>query len=267
MTTQLDAIINLPNLYINGLIVSNDPVTPNTKLNISAGIARDINNIVDLAVGVNNANVEGGTVTAPLVINAAVVGANGVDTGTFAANKFYAVYLIGDSRCYKPTAGLMSLSSNAVPLMPFGYDSYRLIGYAVSDGSAHFYLMNQIGVSNSRKFIYQTPFDVGSTGGATYSGFTFSLSGNLAAPGITNQTILVYADYNATAAGNVLNATNDSTTTQFTSIAPVAGATAHTTVNFEIQPFLSSSPSIPTIYVKVTAGTVHFYVLGFNFYV
>src|SRR5258708_33714271 len=74
-----------------------------------------------------------------LLINSAVNGVNGLDTGTIAASTQYAVYLIGDSRNYNNAAAVISLTSNYPdPLMPSGYDSYRLIGFMATDGPTHF---------------------------------------------------------------------------------------------------------------------------------
>jgi hypothetical protein len=74
----------------------------------------------------------------PLFLNSAIVGANGLDQGAIAASTQYAIYLIADSRGYNPVAGVISLTSNAFPLLPFGYDSYRLLGFIETDSSMHF---------------------------------------------------------------------------------------------------------------------------------
>ncbi len=74
----------------------------------------------------------------PLFINSAVNGVNGLDTGTIAASTQYAIYLIGDSRGYNQVAAIISLTSNSGPTIPFGYDSYRLLGFIETDGSLHF---------------------------------------------------------------------------------------------------------------------------------
>lgn len=250
--------------WISGLLVSNDATTPNTKLNISAGICRDSNNIVDLTVGVNNPNFESQYVAAPLVLNAAVTGANGIDQGTFAANAFYAVYVIGDSTYQRTTASLLSLSSNSTPLMPAGYDSYRLVGYALTDGSIHFVAMNQTGVSNDRMLTYATPQSIGANTATSYS-FDSLSNAALFAPITANQIVTMYVDYTASVAGNTFNASNTGTTDQVTMIAAVAGATAHLTQTFRLQPAVVSSQ--PGFYVKMTAGTATLYVVSVEFFV
>ncbi len=138
---QNDPVYSLPYLYISGLNIS---VASTTVLAIAPGQARDSNDNIDMPVGFPN--LQGNTVPAtlfqnympPLFVNGAVNGANGLDAGSLIATMDYAIYLIGDSRGYNPVAGILSLTSNAFPLLPLGYDSYRLIGFVQTDGSAHF---------------------------------------------------------------------------------------------------------------------------------
>jgi len=149
---QNDPVYSLPHLYISGLNIS---VASTTVLAIAPGQARDANDNIDMPVSFPG--LQGDPFGSPLVsqqgiyppivfqncrqplfINSAVVGANGVDSGVLIATMDYAVYLIADSRGYNPVAGLLSLTSNAYPLLPRGYDSWRLIGFIQTDGSAHF---------------------------------------------------------------------------------------------------------------------------------
>lgn len=138
---QNDPIYSLPHLYISGLNIS---VASTTVLAIAPGQARDSNDNIDMPVSFPN--LQGNTNPAilfqnyqqPLFINSAVNGVNGLDTGTIAASTQYAIYLIGDSRGYNNVAGLLSLTSNFGPIVPSGYDSYRLLGFIETDGSSHF---------------------------------------------------------------------------------------------------------------------------------
>lgn len=138
---QNDPIYSLPHLYISGLNVS---VASTTVLAIGPGQARDSNDFIDMPVsfpnlaGNTNPAVLFQNVQQPLYISSAVNGLNGLDTGTIAASTQYAIYLIGDSRGYNNVAGLISLASNAAPLVPNGYDSQRLLGFIETDGSSHF---------------------------------------------------------------------------------------------------------------------------------
>lgn len=174
--SQLDPIVNQPYLALNGLIVSNDATTPNTLLDISAGICRDSNNIIDMVLG-NYLGLSGiGTANASTTINAAVNGINGLDTGSLAASSVYSVFIIGDSSNKKPTGAILSLSSSA-PLLPFGYDSIRLIGYWTTDSSSHFllgYISSVLG--GSRTFTFDAPQATAVTAGAatTYTAIDLS---------------------------------------------------------------------------------------------
>lgn len=140
-TIQNDPIYALPRLYISGMNIS--PYST-TVLAIAPGACRDMTNSIDIVIG--NANLQGNILPAPqianyqppLLINSAVNGVNGLDTGTIAASTQYGIWIIADSRGYKLTAAVISLTSNAFPILPLGYDSMRLIGFIETDGSSHF---------------------------------------------------------------------------------------------------------------------------------
>ena len=68
--------------YINGLGISNDATTPLTVLDVAPGSCLDSTGTYQL-----NSN-------SSITINAAVNGLNGLDTGTFAQAKVYAVYVV-----------------------------------------------------------------------------------------------------------------------------------------------------------------------------
>lgn len=179
---QNDPIYSLPHLYISGLNIS---AASTTVLAIAPGQARDSNDNIDMPVGFPN--LQGNVVPTPVAslqnlpiyINSAVNGANGLDTGTLAASTNYAVWLIGDSRGYKPIAGLLSLYSNAFPILPAGYDSYRLLGFANTDGSTHFLAAQIVQAVNARAFYLQPEASVLSGGNSTtFAGI--DLSGTIA---------------------------------------------------------------------------------------
>jgi len=67
-----------------------------------------------------------GAVTADL----GAAGVNGLDTGVVAANTWYQLYVIADSRGINPTATLWSLGTVGTPqiVIPAGYNYYRRIG-------------------------------------------------------------------------------------------------------------------------------------------
>lgn len=207
---QNDPIYSLPHLYISGLNIS---VASTTVLAIAPGQCRDSNDNIDMPVGFPN--LQGNTVPATLfqgyipglLINSAVNGANGLDAGTLAASMQYAIYLIGDSRGYLPVAGIMTLTGNTLPLLPLGYDSYRLLGFIETDGSSHFVYathkpQNMVG---ALEYILQPPISVLSGGNATT--FTaIDLTTNSAIPTTTLANIIVtlLVTFTPVAAGDVV---------------------------------------------------------------
>lgn len=168
--TQLDPIVNQPNVYINGFLISNDATTPNTVLDVAAGQCRDQNNIIDIMLG-NFLGLGTGTVNASTSLNAAVNGINGLDTGSLAASTMYAVYVIADSSNKNPN-GLILSANQTTPGLPFGYDSYRKIGYWATDASSHFLLGyysasgSGNGGNGTRTFFYDAPQATAITAGA-----------------------------------------------------------------------------------------------------
>lgn len=212
--TQLDPIVNQPSLYINGLIISNDPTTPNTVLNVSAGQCRDSNNVVDMQLG--DFLGEGfGTPNSITILNAAVNGINGLDTGVLVLSTVYAVYLISDSSNYRPTGVILS-ANQSLPLLPFGYDTYRKIGYWATDASVHFllgyYSVSGVGV---RDFFYDAPQATAITAGHAVAYTNVNLIKWV--PVVNNIAVYIASSYVPATAGNSLklqpgNATGDAIT-------------------------------------------------------
>src|SRR6202041_296319 len=125
--------------------LSNDATTPNTVLDVAAGTCLDSTATFQLSS------------QATILINGAANGLNGLDTGTLAASKVYAVYVVADPFLQNPTGAMISLSLTA-PLLPYNYAAFALIGYVATDASAHFlkgYWTNSDG--SSRKFLFDAP--------------------------------------------------------------------------------------------------------------
>jgi hypothetical protein len=193
MTTEnYVPIVNLPSLYMNGLGISNNATTPNTLLNVAVGQCRDSGNTFDM------------TLSTAVVINAATNGLNGLDVGTFAASKVYAVLLVSDPVSANPSGAMLTLTPSA-PTMPFGYSAYRVIGYATTDSSAHF-LPGQWTAGNTtfRKFAYETRRPTAVTAGVATSYTAIDLSA-LVPSGYTQLPVSVYYAYTPATAGNALN--------------------------------------------------------------
>lgn len=254
MSVQSIPVENQPFLYINGLVVSNNATTPNTKVNLASGQARDVNDVMDI------------NLLTAVVIDTAVIGdINGLDQGVLLASRLYAVYVIGDSTNKHQPAGLISLSANSVPLMPFGYDSYRKVGYAVTDSSVHFLKAYISGNNNARRFTYDSPIATSVTAGtsATYAAIDLS---NMV-PAVDQTPVTFRANWTANAAADTFNMQGgNGTGDQWSLISQVAGATAHT-IGFGV--VLSQLvTAVPTSNYKVSAvGGVAINVAAFEFFI
>lgn len=259
-------IVNQPFLYINEMKITNDATTPNTKFNVSAGICRDSTNTFDINLGNFNGQNNSGTANSSTTVNAAVNGINGLDTGSFAASKVYKVYVVGDAVSGNATGVMISLAVPSTgPLMPFGYNVYRLIGYMFSDGSTHFLLGYNSGNNNARRFTYDAPRATSVTAGtsATYAAIDLSLL----VPLVDNIIVRFKADWTANAAADTFNMQGgNSTGDAWTMIAPVAGGTAHTVGFGDVLSQLVAG--VPTSNYKVSAvGGVAINVASFNYYI
>lgn len=146
--------------YKSGLLVT---VASTTTLTISTGSLINSNNLSNATLG------------STLTLNSAVVGANGIDTGALVSTKTYAVHIIWNSlksnsslasnTAVEP-ACLLSLSSTA-PTLPAGYDSFRRIGWAFTDGSSLFRKLYAYGSGSSVEYTFDTPVVVLTAGSAT----------------------------------------------------------------------------------------------------
>lgn len=250
---QNDPVYSLPHLYISGLNVS---VASNTVIALAPGQARDMNDVIDMPVGY--ANLQGNVYPAelyqnylpPLYLNSAVNGVNGLDYGALAASTNYGVWLIGDSRGYNPVAGLISLTSNAYPLIPAGYDSLRLIGFAATDGSTHFTsVLNAVGL----KSFYLQPFvSVLSAGNAT--SFT-AIDLSSAIPTATDVDVIAFlsVQFTPSAAGDIVQfrPTGSSATA---GLVTITGLTAGVPQQQYQQVICGVASSLPKIDYKVSVS-------------
>lgn len=265
---QNDPIYSLPHLYISGMNIS---VASTTVLAIAPGAARDSNNNIDMEVGFPN--LQGNTLPAtlnlnylpPLFINSAVIGANGLDVGTLAASTNYGVWLIGDSRGYKPVAGLLSLTSNAYPLLPFGYDSLRLIGFADTNGSTAFVAANILNAANLKSFYKQPEVSVLSAGNAT----TFTaIDLSTPIPTTTDVNVIAFLDVQFTpaAAGDYVQfrPTGSSATAGLVTIQGVAANTPQQQYQQVICGVGASKPEIDYL-VSSSSDAVTVLVAGYAF--
>jgi hypothetical protein len=122
------------NGYINGLTLSNDSGTPNTKIDVAAGMAADSTNVVNMSFS-----------GSAKVVDFTVNGAGGLDTGSITSSSWYAILLITGSSGTSVMATKETAGSAISPTMPSGYTYYRYIGSVKTDGSSHLLAFTQFG--------------------------------------------------------------------------------------------------------------------------
>ncbi len=249
---SLIPVVNLPFLYINNLITSR---ASNTTLGVTAGQARDSTNVVDLVLSANT------------VLNTAVVGLNGLDTGTLAASTQYFIYIIGCSNNFAPTGVILSTSSSA-PVLPFNYDVYRLIGFAFTDGSTNFISFTQVGNNNARTNYWDTAISALSAGTSnTYVDLS------LVASVPTIDKLPVYLDVSftpATAGDRVDLRPLGSSATQVTALSSVVASQAQRAqLKVLSRVGTVSAATVAGISYKnsATSGSTTIFVLGFDYFI
>lgn len=240
-----EQIVNLPNLYVNGLGVS---WVSNTALSVALGQCRDSTNTVDLVLGVST------------TINSAIKGVNGLDTGILAGSSTYAIYVIGDSRGFKPVGCIMSLSAT-VPILPSGYDCFRRVGWSITDSTPHILYLEQVGSGLTREYWYDVAVQVLNAGSAT-SLTVVDLSDVV--PPIDCKVFLTIV-YTPATVGNVATITTGDSLTVSPEV--VSGIVAHVTQVSELTTLSTVVSSIPSIQYIVTASdTLTIDVIGFEDY-
>lgn len=233
--------------YCNGLGISSHATT--TKLNVATGGMLDSTGTYQ--IGLDTA----------VVIDATTNGLNGLDTGSLAASTVYAVWLIADPVDLSTSGCMVSLSSTQ-PLMPFGYSAFALIGYVTTSSGAVFLKGYwSAGNSTARQFTYDAPI-LALNGGAsaTYAGVALTTF----VPAVEGTRVTLFSNFTANAAADIENLQGyNSTGDAVTIIAPVAGATAHTTSQNIVLAQLNAGA--PSIKYKVSAGTLVLNVCGYSF--
>lgn len=243
--------------YINGLGISNDATTPNTLLDIAPGSCLDSTGTFQL------------TSNSTIVINGAINGLNGLDTGTLAASKVYAVYMVWDPVTLQPNAAMISLSLTQ-PLMPFGYSAFLLIGYVVTDSSIHFLKGYwSAGNTSARTFTYDSYQATAVTAGHATSYAHVNLI--TLVPNVPNTPVQIYSSFTPNAATTsilTLQAGN-ATGAQATITGQVASVPITTINTILAQPVSITSVISPVInYSGVSASdTTAISVAGYQWFV
>lgn len=116
--------------FAQGLTIKNNSTTPDTKIDVTAGLTF-----------LSSASVSKFFSSVNVTINAATTGVDALDTGSLANSTWYHVFLISDGTT---VSGLLSLSATS-PTMPTGYTMAQRFGAVQTDGSAHFYRTIQKG--------------------------------------------------------------------------------------------------------------------------
>jgi len=123
--------------YLAGLGLANNTTTPNTKLDVAAGVCADSTNAQMLSVTAST-------------IDCGTAGANGLDAGSLANNTWYHVFAIGRT---DGTTALLASTSLGSPTLPGSYTLKRRIGSFLTDSSAHILAFAQRG----DEFLWKAP--------------------------------------------------------------------------------------------------------------
>lgn len=166
--TIADASSALPRGYISGFTLSNNSSTPNTKIDISAGSARDSGNTKNLSTSA--------VVTKDLTSDWGYGDDNGgleTGIGTLAVDTWYHVHAIGSSVTSNAatTDFIVSVTTEA-PVYPSGFDTYRRIGCIKSATDATIMRFYQLG----DHFFWDAPILTGSASGAVTAAATTTLT-------------------------------------------------------------------------------------------
>jgi hypothetical protein len=257
---QNDPIYSLPHLYISGMQCS---VASTTIMAIAPGACRDSTNNIDIEVGFPN--LQGNTFPVvqfqnyqpALLVSSAVNGINGLDTGTIAASTQYAIFIIADSRGYNPTGGLLSLTSNAYPTLPLGYDSYRLIGFIETDGSSHFvYATHKPQNMAGSLTFYNQPATSVLSGGTATTFTAIDLTTNSAVPTTTLPNVIVWllVVFIPAAAGDVVEF-RPTGSTATSNVVTITGITAGVAQSQYVEVIAGVGSSKPEIDYLVTSSS------------
>lgn len=123
--------------YLAGLGLANNSGSPNTRIDVAAGVCADDTNVQMLPL-------PAGT------IDCATTGANGLDTGSLANSTWYHVFAIGKT---DGTVARLASTSAGSPTLPSGYTLKRRLGSFRTNGSAQIVAFSQ----NGDQFLWTTP--------------------------------------------------------------------------------------------------------------
>lgn len=263
----LQQIVNAPYPAIFGCVVKNNATTPNTKLDITAGICRDQSNTFDANLGNYNGVNTSASADVTTTLDTGVVGVNGIDTGILQASKLYYIYVIFD-KVYGDTvstaATIASLTGPSTgPLMPSGYSFYRLCGYAATDSSIHFLPMYNTGTGNDRTCFYDAPQATAITAGNATSYTAVSLA-NLVPP-VDLTPVWIASAFTPDAASRILNLTPYGGTGNAIAVTGQVASVVVTSNSLVTSKLNSTNPSI-SYKVSNSSAAVALNVAGFQYF-
>lgn len=243
-------VVQSPLLYTNNLQVA---WGSNTTLTMAAGQKRNSTNVADMIL------------SSGVTCNAAVNGANGLDTGTFAASTWYYLHFIFNSTAPATTgASLLSLSATA-PTLPSGYDTFALQAVWLTDGSTHFIKGYVAGNGSTRQHYWDANIATAITAGTATTLTAVDLS--VGVPPIENTPVYLQVDYTpATANDTVSIATAGSTATVLPHVTGSVAAKVNTGQLKVISKLASSVAKVQYIN-SAAAGSTAIWVSGFEYFV
>lgn len=250
MAIQSISSISQPFKYIYGLGLSNNVDNPDEIIDIAIGQCRDSNDSLDIVVN------------SVLTVNNKLSGAGGIDTGVVQGTKIYSIYVISDSSNKLIVSTLMVLASSSLIVIPPGYDSYRKIGYGVTNSSSDFLLFYQYGLSNERQFRYDSGRTTDVTGGNSTSYAPVTVTNFV--PPEENIPVFVAYTFIPGAGGRVLNMTPGNATGNSVSITGQVGG-GFVTGNELVMARITSSVTEFDYKVSSSGDLVGFRIAGFLF--
>lgn len=236
------------NGYVSGMQVA---WASTTTLTIAAGSCLD---------STKNTNID---LPTALTLNAAVVGANGIESGALANSTWYYVHMIWNSMDpdnYK--AGLISLSATA-PILPVGYDSFRLLDYQRTDGSALFLKNYNFGAGNARKKYWDAAISVLSNGTATS---LTAVDLDAAVPPVDLIPVTLRVEFTPNVAGNYVGFTPFGSTAATANLRALSGDVATVKSIGELEVISKLDTTAKILYINSAAsGDSDVLAAGFEF--
>ena len=222
-----------PVAYVNGLTAS---WLSTTTLTLNTGACSDSTNNIDMVV------------PTALTLNCNYTGINGLDTGALVASTFYYVFVIGDSNGFNLPVGLVSTSATA-PILPYGYDSFRMVDIKVTSSGSLFLLSYTNGEYATREFIYDAPLTTGSSS-LTTSYVALPLTACVAPIGTPDVHFI--ATFTPNAAGHIVYVQPTGSTGNEAELSGVVAAVAQV-ADLECTAFIVTG--VASVSLKATAST------------